>query len=232
MSPVSERRLLVLGGTSGIGEEFCEFVQSQTEGPYFAQIAPRGGEDFDIRDESRLRDVIREVDPTDVVYSVGVNELDWIKDVSRDAFTDLMEINVWGFVSTIQILQTLHKSVNVVAVTSDAAWRPMRTSLAYCASKAALEMAVRVASRELAPDGWRVNAVAPGKVADTFMTSYVDERVLELRGWTVEAADGYEIASTPLGRKVTKREVAEVIWSALNGPKAQTGEIIAVNGGR
>jgi hypothetical protein len=35
-----------------------------------------------------------------------------------------------------------------------------------------------------------------------------------------------------LGRKVTKEEVAQVIEQVLFGPAAQTGEIIAVNGGR
>jgi len=64
------------------------------------------------------------------------------------------------------------------------------------------------------------------------MTEYVDRRVLQLRGWTVEAAEAYEVASTPLGRKVTKEEVAQVIEQVLFGPAAQTGEIIAVNGGR
>ena len=108
----------------------------------------------------------------------------------------------------------------------------MRTSAIYCASKAALEMAVRVASREYAPAGWRINAVAPGKVEHTPMTDYVDHRVMELRGWTMEEADDYELASTPLGRKVTKEEVAQVIEQVLFGPKAQTGEIVAVNGGR
>jgi NAD(P)-dependent dehydrogenase (short-subunit alcohol dehydrogenase family) len=108
----------------------------------------------------------------------------------------------------------------------------MRTSAVYCASKAALEMAVRVASREYAPKGWRINAVAPGKVADTPMTGYVDDRVLTLRGWSAEFAEKYELASTPLGRKITKAEVAGVIEQVLFGPAAQTGEIVAVNGGR
>lgn len=227
MPLTSERRLLVLGGTAGIGAEFAALARES-----LSKVLVCGDEDFDIRDHWQLRRHIDIFDPTDAVYSVGVNELDWIKDLERDSFSDLMDINVWGFLSTIQELQRTVGAKNVVAVTSDAAWRPMRTSAAYCASKAALEMAVRVASRELAPAGWRINAVAPGKVEDTAMTSYVDERVLELRGWTVEAAEAYEVASTPLGRKVTKREVAEVIWSVLNGPKAQTGEIIAVNGGR
>jgi NAD(P)-dependent dehydrogenase (short-subunit alcohol dehydrogenase family) len=226
------RRLLILGGTSGIGWAFSELLRGNGFRD-FEESHVRGAEHFDIRSESALTEEIASLDPTDVVYSVGVNELDWTKDVCLQTFRYLMEVNVWGFISTLQILQNVcGHPVNVVAVTSDAAWRPMRTSAVYCASKAALEMAVRVASRELAPQGWRVNAVAPGKVENTRMTEYVDARVLDLRGWTVEAAEAYELQSTPLGRKVTATEVAQVIEHTLNGPKAQTGEIIAVNGGR
>jgi hypothetical protein len=64
------------------------------------------------------------------------------------------------------------------------------------------------------------------------MTKYVDARVKEVRGWSEEQASEYERQSSPIGRMVTKVEVAEVILNVLNGPKAQTGEIIAVNGGR
>jgi NAD(P)-dependent dehydrogenase (short-subunit alcohol dehydrogenase family) len=226
------RRLMILGGTSGIGREFFEYTM--IESFQFAEVNIYGREDFDIRDEAALREAIAAATPTDVVYSVGINELDWIKDLHQLTFRSLMEVNVWGFLSTIQQLQAVRTGVpmNVVAVTSDAAWRPMRTSAAYCASKAALEMAVRVASRELAGMGWRVNAVAPGKVEGTPMTRYVDQRVPEVRGWSVEAAETKELGSTPLGRKITKREVAEVIFAVLNGPAAQTGEIVAVNGGR
>lgn len=229
---MSDRRLLILGGTTGIGRAvFDELEDNSFKG--FKEVNTVGREDFDVRDEAALSHYLRTLQPTDLVYSVGVNELDWTKELHLQTFRHLMEVNVWGFLSAIQILQTVPiRPVNVVAVTSDAAWRPMRTSSIYCASKAALEMAVRVSSRELAPLGWRVNAVAPGKVADTAMTKYVDARVMEIRGWTEEEATAYERQSSPLGRMVDKSEVADVILRVLNGPKAQTGEIIAVNGGR
>lgn len=224
------RRLLTLGGTSGIGK--AAHVKALQTNRYVAE-ASYGLENFDIGRTAQLSEAIASVQPTDVIYSVGVNRLDWIRDAKWSDFSKLMNTNVWGFIETIKILDQLNFGpVNVVAVTSDAAWRPMRTSVSYCASKAALEMAVRVASREYAPRGWRINAVAPGKVAGTPMTKYVDERVPELRGWTAEEAERYELASSPLGRKIKKAEVADVVCRVLFGPDAQTGEIIAVNGGR
>lgn len=226
------RRLMVFGGTSGIGEEVFLRLRQRTE---FAYASAYGYENFNLKYSSPLRRAIKDRGPapTDVVFSVGINKLDWIRDVNLEDFWDMMEANVWTFLNLVQTLdRNVDGPINMVAITSDAAWRPMRTSAGYCASKAALEMAVRVASREYAPKGWRINAVAPGKVAETPMTDYVDAKVLELRGWTVEAAEAYELQSTPLGRKVTKGEVAEVVEQVLFGPAAQTGEIIAVNGGR
>lgn len=226
-----DRNLWVLGGSSGIGE--AAFKRLWEPPSVFDKAAAFGYEDFNVVYRSPLRKEIAKWPPTDVVYSVGTNKLDWIKDVRVSDFHEVMQTNVYGFLNLISVLdETNCGPVNIVAVTSDAAWRPMRTSAVYCASKAALEMAVRVASREYAPKGWRINAVAPGKVEDTPMTGYVDDRVLTLRGWSAEFSEQYEMSSTPLGRKVTKDEVAQVIEQVLLGPAAQTGEIIAVNGGR
>lgn len=224
-----KRRLMVLGGSSGIGQA----AFSRLTGKFvFDESYCYGEEDFDITSSVDLLKAMNFHQPTDVVYSVGINRLDWIKDISLEDFRRVMDVNVWGFLSLIKALDSVGYPVNVVAVTSDAAWRPMRTSAVYCASKAALEMAVRIASREYAPKGWRVNAVAPGKVDNTVMTRYVDETVPELRGWSPEQAEAYEISSSPLGRKISRWEVADVIAQVLLGPAAQTGEIIAVNGGR
>jgi len=228
-----ERNLWVLGGTSGIGQATFDRLWTECELTMFERAAAFGYEDFSVIYRTPLRQEISNWKPTDVVYSVGINKLDWVKDVRISDFTEVMQTNVYGFLNLVQVLdQEGCGPVNIVVVTSDAAWRPMRTSAVYCASKAALEMAVRVASREYAPKGWRINGVAPGKVEDTPMTRYVDQRVLELREWTHIEAEDYERKSTPIGRKVSRDEVAQVIEQVLLGPAAQTGEIIAVNGGR
>lgn len=221
-------RSLVLGGTSGIGAACADLL-----GRIGVKAHALGAEQGDVRDLEWISSAIAAHSPTHVIYSVGVNQLDWIKDTTLQDFSTLFGVNVWGFVSTIQELQKLGYPCSVVAVTSDAARRPMRTSLAYCASKAALDMAVRVASRELAPEGWRINGVAPGKVSGTPMTEYVDARVQEIRGWTAEQASEYEKASSALGRSLTPGEVAAVIVDVLfSDSQGWTGDIISVNGGR
>lgn len=120
----------------------------------------------------------------------------------------------------------------MVVIGSDAAERPLRTSIAYCASKAGLHMAARVAAREKADDGWRVNVVAPGMTADTAMTLYIDTVVPGLRGWTDEEAMAYERQQGVVKRRASTLEIAEVVISTLEGPNYLNGTVITVNGGR
>lgn len=220
----------VVGGDSGIGKEIV--LEAQSCG---YEAVGTGEADCDVRRPIEVLRTFEAIKPTHIVYSAGINDLRWIPDISNDAFLDLLHVNVVGFATLLSILvgnPYANDAYSLVAISSDAAVRPMRTSLMYCASKAALDQAVRVAAREMGPFGWRVNAVAPGKVADTGMTEYVDRTVPALRGWTEEYAAEYERASSPLGRPVTKSEVAKVVLSVLFGAVALNGAIIPVNGGR
>lgn len=231
---MTAKTFLVLGGTSGIGEAIVRRLKLDHGD---SQVHAYGKEHFDIRDSEALDRITSRVVPTHVVYSVGVHKMDWLDDIEPTDFQHLMGVNVYGFINTLRSLRRpgliQAGPISMVAITSDAAWRPMRTSLTYCASKAALEMAVKVASRELAPHQWRVNAVAPGKVEDTPMTTYVDDKVLELRGWTKSHAAQYERSSSAIGRPVTKMEVARVVCEVLCSTSgAFTGAIVPVNGGR
>lgn len=187
----------------------------------------------DDHDNETLMEFLAETTPDAVVYSVGINELDWSWNLTRETFDQIMSVNVWGFINVLKALQVTERAYSVLALTSDAAYRPMRTSMAYCASKAALDQVIRVASRELAGEGWRINGLAPGKVDGTAMTDYVDTRVLQIRGWTKEHAEEYELNSSPIRRKLTRAEVAEVACKVLLADaQGWTGDIVTVNGGR
>lgn len=227
------RRFLVIGGRSGIGEACVDFIESRLTRR--DDVVVPSESELDVTSFAMVNGYLKELQPTHILYSAGVNYLEWIGKLDYAEIAHLFDVNVQGFIRVIDAMwrhNSEMRGVSTVAITSDAAWRPMRTSIGYCASKAALEMAIRVASRELAPSGWRVNGVAPGKVSNTRMTDYVDARVQEIRGWTAEYAEEYERASSAIGRPVAPIEVAEVVWSVLTGPNAMTGEIVAVNGGR
>lgn len=233
MVVANKKSVLVIGGSTpnSIGSAIAERLRwmghkAFAPGPEFLNVVTH--------DSAQIERTIRTYGlPDAVVYSVGVNELEWSYKLERESFERLMTVNVWGFVNVLQALQSTKVPYSVLAVTSDAAVRPMRTSMAYCASKAALNQVIRVASREMAFEGWRINGIAPGKVEGTEMTRYVDETVLQLRAWTKEHAEAYELASSPIGRKLWPAEIAAAACDILLSDAAGwTGDIISVNGGR
>jgi NAD(P)-dependent dehydrogenase (short-subunit alcohol dehydrogenase family) len=105
---------------------------------------------------------------------------------------------------------------SIVNVTSHAGVRPKGSSIAYAASKAALNHVTRLLAAALGPD-IRVNAVAPALV-DTPMTA----------DWT--AAQELWKTSSPMRRAAQPSDVADLI-AAIIGNTYLTGEVILLDGG-
>jgi NAD(P)-dependent dehydrogenase (short-subunit alcohol dehydrogenase family) len=105
---------------------------------------------------------------------------------------------------------------SIVNVTSHAGVRPKGSSIAYAASKAALNHVTKLLAAALGPDV-RVNAVAPGLV-DTAMTA----------SWT-EAQELWKTAS-PMRRAAQPADVADLIAAVLANSYL-TGEVILLDGG-
>jgi NAD(P)-dependent dehydrogenase (short-subunit alcohol dehydrogenase family) len=104
----------------------------------------------------------------------------------------------------------------IVNVTSHAGVRPKGSSVAYAASKAALNHVTKLLAAALGPD-IRVNAVAPGLV-DTPLTS----------SWA-EAQELWRTRS-PMRRAAQPDDVAGLI-AALISNSYLTGEVILLDGG-
>jgi NAD(P)-dependent dehydrogenase (short-subunit alcohol dehydrogenase family) len=104
----------------------------------------------------------------------------------------------------------------IVNVTSHAGVRPKGSSIAYAASKAALNHVTRLLAAALGPEV-RVNAVAPGLV-DTPLTA----------GWT--EAQRLWRDSSPMRRAAQPSDVADLISTLVHTPYL-TGEVIMLDGG-
>jgi NAD(P)-dependent dehydrogenase (short-subunit alcohol dehydrogenase family) len=111
----------------------------------------------------------------------------------------------------------------MVHLSSGAGRSARRGMAAYCSSKAALNMLVEVLALELGPAGIRVNAVAPGLVMDTVVSS--------------ESADlpeyyNLQLRGTPLGRTGAPQDIADaVVFLASEKSAWTTGAILDVTGG-
>ncbi|QSL67827.1 FabG-like protein [Nocardia phage P3.1] len=247
-------KVLVIGGDSGIGAATVmairEKIKELTIDPNMHEVLWTSKDMMDVRSLDSIRKWMEahEVDGyfDHVVYSAGVNYLEWLGKLGHDGIeksVDLLNVNLVGFLRVMDYLAwgkatpsgDLNLSAyprSVVAVSSDAASRPLRTSSAYCASKAALDMAVKVAARELGPCGWRINAVSPGMTAPTGMSKYVDERVQKIRGWSVDQMMQYERSQEVVHGRIAPYGVGKVIADTLFGPSHLNGSIITINGGR
>ena len=99
----------------------------------------------------------------------------------------------------------------------------------YSAAKAGVNGLTRALSREWAPHGINVNAVAPGYIAGTRMTS-VQEEGGEF-GLPIEVIQSVE-ASIPIGRAGVPDDVAGVCsWLASADSDYVCGQIVEVHGG-
>jgi NAD(P)-dependent dehydrogenase (short-subunit alcohol dehydrogenase family) len=110
----------------------------------------------------------------------------------------------------------------IVAISSIAGPLTHRFMAPYCASKAGVEMLIKVAADELGPLGVRCNVVRPGLVPTEMADPLVQDQVV---------VDDY-LDQTPRGRLGRVEDIAAAVrW--LAGPESDwvTGQCLAVDGG-
>jgi NAD(P)-dependent dehydrogenase (short-subunit alcohol dehydrogenase family) len=110
---------------------------------------------------------------------------------------------------------------SIVNCASVAGLRAGPTVPAYTAAKHGVVGLTRVAAREYASQGIRVNAICPGTV-DTpmFRRSMNPEAITRL------------VSNTPVGRLAEASEIADIaLWLCDDAPGFLTGQAIAVDGG-
>lgn len=152
-----------------------------------------------------------------------------LRDIGLDRWTETFAINVTGSYLCCREAARLMSTRNggrggvIVNLSSMAAvLGGAREFVDYAASKGAIESLTVGLSRELGPEGIRVNAVRPGLIDTEIHESAGDaDRVQRLA------------ASVPLGRAGTAGEAAEAVaWLLSDAASYVTGTVVAVSGGR
>jgi 3-oxoacyl-[acyl-carrier protein] reductase len=158
-----------------------------------------------------------------LVNNAGVWVHNPLKELDGAELRGTLEVNVVGpFLCAREALPLLERSTDgsIVNISSTSGQRGEAFYSPYAASKGAVISATKAWSSELAPKV-RVNAVAPGWVA-TDMTA---KALSGARGRAIAA-------SIPLGRVATAEDIAgSVLFLASPLARHITGEVLNVNGG-
>jgi NAD(P)-dependent dehydrogenase (short-subunit alcohol dehydrogenase family) len=218
---------VVVGGGSGIGAAVAASQRALGSEVVTWDITGTGDLECDITDPGQISAAVEETLqriglPTMVTISAGVGHSSYLADADPMEWDRTMSINAKGPWLTMRALAPLMAGGDggsIVAVGSVSSQIADKTMGLYCASKAALDMVVKVAALEWAPD-IRVNAVAPG-VTDTPMLG----RAPRTGKWLSSVVD-----RTALGRLGTANDIAEAVL-AVHSSTWMTGQIVVCDGG-
>jgi 3-oxoacyl-[acyl-carrier protein] reductase len=148
--------------------------------------------------------------------------------LNRKDFENIFALNIN---SNYELIKNAHpflaenKKSTIVNISSVAGLRGLGSSVAYAASKGALNTMTLALSRSLGSDGIRVNAVCPGFVAtDWWKNSLGDEKFKK-------AISAYE-KTNPLGECPSAEDiVGSILFFASDLSNHVTGQLLAVDGG-
>lgn len=247
MLTLAGRTALITGGSRGIGAATAvlfgrlgarvavNYRQDESAAQVTAEaVRAAGGQAVTLRaDLSRPGEADALVEATEKALgpldTLVVNQGIWKKaslvdEMTPEAWRETLEVNLDGAYAVCRAAagrMRMRKSGTIVTIASTAGQRGEAHYSHYAASKGALLAFTKSLAAELAPDGIRVNGVAPGWV------------MTDLSREALSGEAGREaLAKIPMGRAGTPDEIAgPVAFLASDLSSYLFGEILCVNGG-
>lgn len=249
----NKKTVLVTGGTSGIGLGTIEYLLEQ--GNYEVLSVSRGNKNIslakkklgeksdqvifiqgDISKEEDCKKIYNEIENKygkldGLVNSAGIIKLGGIEEQTLEEWNNAININLTAiFLLSKTLLPLLKKGINtsVVNISSMSSERA-GGSIAYCASKAGVDMLTKYMGQELGKYNIRVNSVNPAAVYTNIYVASGDYTQEGYDKWSEEKAPSY-----PLGRiGDAKKDLAPTIEFLLSDKSLwTTGAIYLVDGGK
>lgn len=244
-----ERIACIMGGTSGIGRATAQhFIRKN----WRVVAVGRGGKhaselkalvdsplltalSLDLCEWENVQKAAAIVDELGgcdlLVNAVGTIGKSGIQGEAVETWDSVMKTNLAPmFYATKALLDSLKiRRGNVINISSVCSFRPC-TSISYSVSKAGVDMFTRVAAKELAEFGIRVNAVNPSVVRSNLQVSAgLVSSEQEYSAWIASMAPNH-----PLQRIGEPKDIVSAIDFLADDATASwiTGAILAVDGGR
>ncbi len=168
----ADRRVVVTGAAGGVGASLVEAFRREGAHVVGTDVTPGEGlHRVDLRDEAAITAfaaaAVEELGGVDVLCNVaGIQRFARLGDITADGLRAHFDVNA---VAPVVLTQALAPALaesggNVVTIASISALMAQPYNAVYCASKAAVLMAMRSLAMELAAHRVRVNCVSPGGI--------------------------------------------------------------------
>lgn len=244
MGLLDSKVCLITGAGRGIGREtarrFAEegailYVTDYLEGsldPLIGELKEKYHTDvtplyFDVTEESAAKAAIMSVKKGHGRLDVLVNNAGIMRDnvigmIGQKLLHDVFDINVFAVINMIQLankLMSRQRSGSIINISSIVGLEGAAGQLVYSASKGAVAALTKAAAKELAPNGIRVNAVAPGLINTGLLQAIGENKIQE------------NLKNVKMGRLGEPIDVANVlVFLASDLSGYVTGEIIGIDG--
>jgi hypothetical protein len=241
------RKALITGGDSGIGRAAAiAFAREgadvainylQSEGPDAEEVLgliQKAGRKAvalpgDIQNEQFCRELVEKsrsaLNGLDILVNVAGHQqaCEKIEKLTTEQFDETFKTNVYAmFWICKAAIPYMPAGATIINTASIQSYSPSKQLLDYASTKAAIVAFTKALAEQLAPQGIRVNAVAPGPIWTPLQTSggQFPEKIPEFGG------------HVPLGRPGQPAELASVyVFLASQESSYVTGETYGVTGG-
>lgn len=225
------KRALVTGAAGGIGKALVAALESEGASVFGVDLA-----DGDLTDPTyadglpgSAKDALGGLDL--VFNNAGIITRGSVIDSTDEDLHRTLAINVEAPARICRAAIPIMAARGGGAIVNTAScWglRPGPDHALYCMSKAALASLTQCMGRDHAPQGVRVNAVAPNEV-DTPML----RTGFELRGFDPDTAIAELGKTVPVGHVASPQEIVDaMLFLASDEARYITGTILEVNGGK
>ena len=164
-----------------------------------------------------------------LVNNAGTTKFVWdhgnLEGINAVDFQKIYSVNVIGPFQMVRASKThLLNSDNpsVINISSIAGIKGIGSSIAYAASKGALNSMTLSMARNLGPI--RVNAVCPGFIEGEWLKKGMGEE-------RFEATKQHIKNTSPLGKTCSPESIAQIIYNLIIASELVTGQLITVDGG-